>query len=74
MFYLNPLSPWPLITTAEDDAHKISIAMTTLQNPVKSRFEAITEDLKDVTKAQRGFGKALDKVGPCLSATIITAG
>jgi hypothetical protein len=68
------LSSYPLITTAEDDAHKISIAMTTLQNPVKSRFEAITEDLKDVTKAQRGFGKALDKVGPCSSLMFTTAG
>lgn len=39
------------------------MAMTTLQNPVKARFEAITQDLKEVTKAQKGFGKALDKVG-----------
>ncbi|KAK8917249.1 Protein RMD5 [Metarhizium anisopliae] len=38
--------------------------MTTLQNPVKARFEAITEDLKDVTKAQRSFGKALDRALP----------
>lgn len=36
--------------------------MTTLQNPVKARFEAITQDLKEVTKAQKSFGKALDKV------------
>ncbi|KHN98904.1 Ran binding protein-like, CRA domain protein [Metarhizium album ARSEF 1941] len=59
-----------LLTTAreqvagDDDAHKISMAMTTLQNPVKARFEAITDDLKDVTKAQRGFGKALDRALP----------
>jgi E3 ubiquitin-protein transferase RMND5 len=38
------------------------MAMTTLQNPIKSRLEAITDDLKLVTKAQRSFGKALDKV------------
>lgn len=38
------------------------MAMTTLQNPVKDRLDAITNDLKDVTKAQRSFGKALDKV------------
>ena len=46
----------------EADAHKIGMAMTMLQNPVKARFEAITQDLKEVTKAQKGFGKALDKV------------
>ncbi|KID96862.1 Ran binding protein-like, CRA domain protein, partial [Metarhizium majus ARSEF 297] len=48
----------------DDDSHKIGMAMTTLQNPVKARFEAITEDLKDVTKAQRSFGKALDRALP----------
>jgi hypothetical protein len=40
------------------------MALTTLQNPVKSRLEAINTDLKDVNKAQKGFGKALDKVPP----------
>ncbi|KAG5928236.1 hypothetical protein E4U42_001069 [Claviceps africana] len=48
----------------DGDAHKISMAMTTLQNPVKGRLEAITDDLKNVTKAQRNFGKALDKALP----------
>lgn len=48
------------------DAHTISMAMTRLQNPVKERFDAITNDLKDVTKAQKAFGKALDKV-PAIS-------
>ncbi|KAH7156381.1 CTLH/CRA C-terminal to lish motif domain-containing protein [Dactylonectria macrodidyma] len=48
----------------EPDAHRIGMAMTTLQNPVKARFEAITQDLKEVTKAQKGFGKALDKAIP----------
>lgn len=38
------------------------MVMTTLQNPVKARLEAINDDLKDVTKAQRSFGKALDRV------------
>lgn len=33
-----------------------------LQNPVKSRFDAIISDIKDVTKAQKAFGKSLDKV------------
>lgn len=45
------------------DAHRISMAMTTLQNPVKARLDAVNQDLKEVTKAQKGFGKALDKVG-----------
>lgn len=49
----------------DGDAHKISMAMTTLQNPVKARLEAITDDLKNVTKAQRNYGKALDRVSTC---------
>lgn len=39
------------------------MAMTKLQNPVKERLNGITDDLKEATKAQRSFGKALDKVG-----------
>ncbi|OAA81240.1 regulator of gluconeogenesis Rmd5 [Akanthomyces lecanii RCEF 1005] len=49
---------------AEDDSHRTMMALTTLQNPVKSRLEAINSDLKDVNKAQKGFGKALDKALP----------
>ncbi|EGX95427.1 regulator of gluconeogenesis Rmd5 [Cordyceps militaris CM01] len=49
---------------AEDDSHRTMMALTTLQNPVKSRLEAINTDLKDVNKAQKGFGKALDKALP----------
>ncbi|QUC19946.1 uncharacterized protein UV8b_04187 [Ustilaginoidea virens] len=49
---------------SNDDAHKIAMAMTTLQNPVKARLEAITNDLKEGSKAQRGFGKALDRALP----------
>lgn len=49
---------------AEADAHRIGMAMTTLQNPVKAQLEAITNDLKEVTKAQKAFGKALDKAMP----------
>ncbi|KAG5979755.1 hypothetical protein E4U55_004801 [Claviceps digitariae] len=48
----------------DGDAHKISMTMTTLQNPVKGRLEAITDDLKNVTKAQRNYGKALDRALP----------
>ncbi|OAA62093.1 regulator of gluconeogenesis Rmd5 [Cordyceps fumosorosea ARSEF 2679] len=49
---------------AEDDSHRTMMALTTLQNPVKSRLEAINTDLKDVNKAQKAFGKALDKALP----------
>lgn len=38
------------------------MVMTRLQNPVKQKFDAITNDLKEVTKAQKAFGKSLDKV------------
>ncbi|KAJ6442864.1 regulator of gluconeogenesis Rmd5 [Purpureocillium lavendulum] len=58
----------PSLTTgpylADADAHRIGMAMTTLQNPVKAQLEAITTDLKEVTKAQKAFGKALDKALP----------
>ncbi|KAK3175757.1 hypothetical protein K4F52_010026 [Lecanicillium sp. MT-2017a] len=49
---------------ADGDSHKVMMALTTLQNPVKARLEAINSDLKDVNKAQKGFGKALDKALP----------
>ena len=38
--------------------------MTKLQNPIKDRFEALNRDLRDASKHQKNFGKALDKVGP----------
>ncbi|KAL7926866.1 CTLH/CRA C-terminal to lish motif domain-containing protein [Trichoderma austrokoningii] len=52
------------IAAADADTHRISMEMTRLQNPVKERLEAINNDLRDVTKAQRSFGKALDKALP----------
>ncbi|KAF5021593.1 hypothetical protein F66182_6375 [Fusarium sp. NRRL 66182] len=48
----------------EPDATRTGMTMMTLQNPVKARFEAVTQDLKEVTKAQKAFGKALDKALP----------
>lgn len=36
--------------------------MMALQNPVKASCDAIINDIKDVTKAQKAFGKTLDKV------------
>ena len=38
------------------------MAMMALQNPVKTHLESINNDLKEVNKAQKSFGKALDKV------------
>ena len=38
--------------------------MTKLQNPIKDRFEALNRDLRDASKQQKNFGKALDKVRP----------
>ncbi|PHH91638.1 hypothetical protein CDD83_10924 [Cordyceps sp. RAO-2017] len=46
------------------DAHRTGMVMTTLQNPVKAQLESVTSDLKDVTKAQKGLGKSLDKALP----------
>lgn len=40
--------------------------MTKLQNPIKDRFEALNRDLRDASKHQKNFGKALDKVWPFL--------
>lgn len=44
------------------DPHRASLTMTKLQNPVNAGFDSINNDLKDVSKAQKVFGKALDKV------------
>ena len=41
--------------------------MTKLQNPVTGGFESINNDLKEVSKGQKVFGKSLDKVRPWCS-------
>ncbi|PKS08272.1 hypothetical protein jhhlp_005215 [Lomentospora prolificans] len=46
------------------DPHTASITMTKLQNPIKDRFEALNKDLRDISKQQKNFGKALDKSLP----------
>ena len=46
------------------DAHSVSMSLTQLQNPIKKHCDNLTTSLKDVTKAQRGFTKALDKALP----------
>ncbi|KAL2211751.1 regulator of gluconeogenesis Rmd5 [Sarocladium strictum] len=48
----------------DGDLNRIAMNMMALQNPIKARCDAITDDLKTVTKAQRAFGKALDKAMP----------
>lgn len=40
------------------------MSLTRLQNPIKSHCDGLTTSLKDVTKAQRGFTKALDRALP----------
>ena len=57
-----PLRQATAYNSTETDSHKIGMAMMTLQNPVKTHLEAINNDLKEVNKAQKSFGKALDKV------------
>ncbi len=62
-----------LLTAARDqvasapDPHTAGLTMTKLQNPVKEGFDAVNNNLKEVSKGQKSMGKALDKVG-CLSA------
>lgn len=40
-------------------------------NPIKAPFEGMNSVLKDVSKAQKNFGKALDKV--CISGSNIAS-
>ncbi|SPO02392.1 related to RMD5 Cytosolic protein required for sporulation and for the ubiquitination of the gluconeogenetic enzyme fructose-1,6-bisphosphatase [Cephalotrichum gorgonifer] len=46
------------------DQHAASLTMTKLQNPIKDRFEALNRDLREASKQQKNFGKALDKSLP----------
>ncbi|KAH7634698.1 CTLH/CRA C-terminal to lish motif domain-containing protein [Sordaria sp. MPI-SDFR-AT-0083] len=46
------------------DTHVASMAITKTQNPIKSTFEKINDDLKGVTATQRKLGKMLDKHFP----------
>ncbi|KAF6839644.1 regulator of gluconeogenesis [Colletotrichum musicola] len=56
----SPVSPRAIAS----DPHRASLTMTKLQNPVNAGFDAINNDLKEVSKAQKVFGKALDKSFP----------
>ncbi|KAH8883661.1 hypothetical protein GQ53DRAFT_427384 [Thozetella sp. PMI_491] len=59
-----------LLTAARDqvaanpDSPTAVLTMTKLQNPIKEGFEAINSNLKEVSKGQKGLGKALDKSFP----------
>jgi E3 ubiquitin-protein transferase RMND5 len=44
------------------DPHTAGLTMTKLQGPFKERLEYVNEDLKKVSKVQKEFGRALDKV------------
>lgn len=56
---------------AASDPHRASLTVTKLQNPVTAGFEAINNDLKEVSKSQKVFGKALDKVGVDRSSSVV---
>jgi hypothetical protein len=56
------ISPRLTETFTALDPHTASLTMTKLQNPIKERFEAVNEDLRKVSRLQKDFGKALDKV------------
>ncbi|PHH82435.1 hypothetical protein CDD82_6012 [Ophiocordyceps australis] len=49
---------------ADADARSIQNIMMSLQTPVKHHLESINNDLKEVTRAQKSYGKALDKAMP----------
>ncbi|KAH6692600.1 CTLH/CRA C-terminal to lish motif domain-containing protein [Plectosphaerella plurivora] len=58
-----------LIDAREDvanasDPHNASLIITKLQNPVATGFDNINVDLKEISKAQKVYGKALDKNFP----------
>ncbi|KAL0474981.1 CTLH/CRA C-terminal to lish motif domain-containing protein [Neurospora intermedia] len=46
------------------DTHVASMSITKIQNPIKSTFDKINDDLKGVTATQRKLGKTLDKHFP----------
>ena len=54
---------WASLTIfTASDPHTASLTMTKLQNPIREGFDAVTEDLRKVSKVQKDFGRSLDKV------------
>lgn len=50
------------ILTPLPDPSTAAITLTKLQNPLKSNFDKLTDDLKRIHKGHSTFGKSLDKV------------
>jgi hypothetical protein len=46
------------------DPHTTSLTMTKLQNPIKTAFDKVTDDLKAASSAHKRVGKSLDKNFP----------
>jgi hypothetical protein len=44
------------------DPNSASITLAKLQNPLKSGFDKVNDDLKKIHKGHSNYGKALDKV------------
>jgi hypothetical protein len=44
------------------DPNSASIILAKLQNPLKSGFDKVNDDLKKIHKGHSNYGKALDKV------------
>lgn len=57
-----------LLSVARDDiaksmdSHTASITMTKLQNPIKTAFDKVNDDLKAASSAHKKVGRSLDKV------------
>ena len=44
------------------DPNSASITLAKLQNPLKTGFDKVNDDLKKIHKGHSNYGKALDKV------------
>ena len=60
---MNPVADGRDVCAAADP-HTASLTITKLQNPVKESFEALNNNLREISKRQKNFGKALEKVTP----------
>jgi len=45
------------------DPNSGPVTLAKLQNPLKSSWDKVTDDLKKIHKGHRDYGKALDRVG-----------
>jgi hypothetical protein len=60
---MEPLSEYENPTnSAFPDPSSRSVALAKLQNPLKSSFDKVNDDLKKIHKGHRDYGKALDRV------------